>query len=552
MVGRERLRLYLYEIIETDLAQKDMEQVRVKEATARALAFLRRNPVWVLLFLIFVLYFVTRLLYLRVLPMFCDEATYIRWSQQALHEGKLLVSLSDGKTPLHPLMMVPLIAVFKDPLIAGRLTSVLFGALTMSGMVLLGKEFRDLKLGAWAALFYAICPYCLWYDRLAITQSMFLALFVLSIYFAVRAAKTANYYYLIGTGVTTGLALLTKGTALLLFITVPFAYLLRETRQKGMERLRPLARWLVAVALSSLLGYAMYSVLRFSPDFYRAGSLNPRWTLTPSQLLADPFQLLFRNLESIFNNLILFLTPALFIACFVGLLLGIYRKWRPAYFLGIWFLIPCTVVAFITRFPYPRYSIVFLPPLLFGAAYLLYELFELLEKVGEQKKRWLLTAITVLVLLVAFSSPIGMQISRILYDPTNASLSPEIRSQYLENWPAGWGIDEIVDFLEKESRNQKVVVGVMGPVGTHLDFPKEALEDYLFDNPNVEIVSALVEDAESFPEELEEAALEGPTYYVINGVERPPRGWPVEVLLAFPKNGNTRMFMFLTRVVPGS
>ena len=95
-------------------------------------------------------------------------------------------------------------------------------------MVLLGRELADLKLGALAALMYVIAPWALLYDRTVEAEGLLLALFVFAIFFAVRAAKTGKLAWLAGTAVAVGLALLVKGTALLLYPIVPFAYLVKE------------------------------------------------------------------------------------------------------------------------------------------------------------------------------------------------------------------------------------------------------------------------------------------------------------------------------------
>src|SRR5438067_13937374 len=77
------------------------------------------------------IYFVTRLWRLGALAMFIDEGMYISWSLQALHARRALdtlVSVTDGKQPLFPWLMAPLLAALPDRLFAARLTSVLAGA----------------------------------------------------------------------------------------------------------------------------------------------------------------------------------------------------------------------------------------------------------------------------------------------------------------------------------------------------------------------------------------------------------------------------------------
>ena len=47
------------------------------------------------------LYFVLRLIFLNRLPIFTDEAIYIRWAQIALQDSSWrFISLTDGKQPM--------------------------------------------------------------------------------------------------------------------------------------------------------------------------------------------------------------------------------------------------------------------------------------------------------------------------------------------------------------------------------------------------------------------------------------------------------------------
>src|SRR3989344_9242851 len=89
------------------------------------------------LFLI-VLYFSTRLINLTILPIFTDEAIYIRWSQIALaDQQQRFISLYDGKQPLFVWLNMLTLKLPVDPLIAGRLVSVLAGFASLIGIIAL-------------------------------------------------------------------------------------------------------------------------------------------------------------------------------------------------------------------------------------------------------------------------------------------------------------------------------------------------------------------------------------------------------------------------------
>src|SRR3989304_2252128 len=61
-----------------------------------------------------------RLASLTYVPVFVDEAIYIRWSQVMRAEPTLrFMPLSDGKQPLFMWLTIPFLKLFDNPLVAG-------------------------------------------------------------------------------------------------------------------------------------------------------------------------------------------------------------------------------------------------------------------------------------------------------------------------------------------------------------------------------------------------------------------------------------------------
>ncbi len=524
---------------------------------------------------IMALYILTRLLFLTRVPVFFDESIYIRWTQELIGHGKFLVSLTDGKPPLHIWWMAPFVRVVGDPLLAGRLASVFAGGLTTLGMFLLGREMADWKLGAWASLLYVVCPFALWYDRLAITEGLLLTTFVFAAWIAVRAARTLELWWSIPLGVVLGLALLTKGTANLLFLFLPFAFLGARESEAGVGdarltwepeggrdaggapvRAAPLARrlprWAAVLAASYLIGYGLYSLLRLSAKFPLIGARTSVATKSLGEVLRHPFDLFFSNLGTIGGTLVVFLTPVLFAVAVAGLLYGLARRWRPAGFLLAWSLVVVVGEALVAKHwmfdtILPRFFLSVLPPLLLGAGYLAGLVSEALRQWRPGRK--VLRALVALVLLVALLAFPLVTDALILASPQDAVLPYWIRVQYLTDWPSGWGIKESAAFLERLSVEGPVTAGsnIRG-----IGLPTYGLEMYLERNTRVHIVPFSF-TASAFPAELAEASRSMPTYVVFNSFPehgRPPAGWPLRLLKRFPKDGNDRQALYLYRVVP--
>jgi len=90
---------------------------------------------WVILGGVGILLFalLIRLYHLTLIPVFVDEAIYIRWAQVMGAEPTLrFLPLSDGKQPLFMWFLMFYIKYLADPLFAGRILSVISGIGTIS------------------------------------------------------------------------------------------------------------------------------------------------------------------------------------------------------------------------------------------------------------------------------------------------------------------------------------------------------------------------------------------------------------------------------------
>src|ERR1700759_2787635 len=104
-------------------------------------AFIKKYYLFFSLAGIIILYFFTRLFHILTLPIFTDEAIYVHWSQVAQHDASWrFISLTDGKQPMYVWIAMLFLKVISDPLLAGRLVSVLAGYLSLIGIFLLGRE----------------------------------------------------------------------------------------------------------------------------------------------------------------------------------------------------------------------------------------------------------------------------------------------------------------------------------------------------------------------------------------------------------------------------
>ncbi|MDP3724187.1 MAG: glycosyltransferase family 39 protein, partial [bacterium] len=157
----------------------------------------------IILLSLILLYFVTRLINLDILPITTDEAIYLHWARIIGDDfGQLFLPLMDGKTPLFMWLVIPFLKLIADPFIAGRVLSVLFGFGTLMTLLLLARSLFGGKAWIWVGLLYLVTPFALMHDRLALVEGMLLFWEVLFLYFLVRLAQHPSVWSAIVVGGT--------------------------------------------------------------------------------------------------------------------------------------------------------------------------------------------------------------------------------------------------------------------------------------------------------------------------------------------------------------
>ncbi|MBI2195608.1 MAG: glycosyltransferase family 39 protein [Candidatus Levybacteria bacterium] len=212
-------------------------------------------------------YLFLRLYNIMSLPLFTDEAIYVRWSQIARFDASWrFISLTDGKQPSFVWLTMTIMRFVDDPLLAGRLVSVIAGLATMIGLYLLGRElFKNKWIGLVSSFLYLIFPMALVYDRMALYDSLVGMFMVWSLYLTVLLVRTVRPDVALILGMVIGGGVLTKTSA---FFSVPLlfaTYLIFDWRQKANERLPKL----VGLSLTAIImAFAFYSILRLSPFYH--------------------------------------------------------------------------------------------------------------------------------------------------------------------------------------------------------------------------------------------------------------------------------------------
>lgn len=476
------------------------------------------------------LYFALRLVNLTILPIFADEAIYIRWSQVMWHEPTLrFLPLSDGKQPLFMWLTIPFLKIFTDPLFAGRFLSVLAGLGSLIGIFLLTLQLfsgmggstsggKDKKTALLASFIYAIIPFTVFFDRMALVDSMLAMFGIWVIYFAVLLVKTPRLDLAMITGMMLGAALITKSPAIFFVILLPTTALFikkglalsaRVSQRRpasgmggsalGGQLIKLMGFWVVVYVFA----FGIYNLLRLGPNFKMIAIRNKDYVFPIKEILFHPLNPLKPHLGDLIQWLPNLLTWPVFLLAIGGLIwLWVERKkWERATFLFLLTAVPLLTQSVFAKVFTPRYILFTIWPLLILAAYFLQEI----------KERLKLRKGLFALFLLAIAIPAVWYDYLLLANPDKAPLPRRMRSGYLEEWTAGTGIKEASLYLRERAKERKILVGTEGYFGTLPD----GLQIYLERVPNITTIGiGLYPD--KVPQSLIDGLIENEVYLLIN------------------------------------
>lgn len=479
--------------------------------------FTKHKIYWLLGGGIILLYLITRLYNLGSLPVFTDEAIYIRWAQIA-HDDTMwrFISLTDGKQPSFIWIAMVMLSVIQDPLLAGRLVSVIAGFFTMIGMFLLGRElFKNTTIGLLSGLLYVLYPFALVYDRLALYDSLVAMFVVWAMYFSVLLVRYLRLDLALLLGMIIGGGLLTKTNTAFSLILLPASLLLFPFNGKFDKK--KIGKWIALAAVAFVISMLMYAVLILSPYFYIIEEKNLTFVYSFNEWIAAPFAYAFGNLKGLSEWLIAYLSIPFGVLAIASFFVK-KESLREKIYLLLWFIVPFMALAFFGKVIYPRYLLFMTLPLILLGAYTMSILFSV-----HKAKLYKMSIVLV------FTSMFIITDVLFITNPVKASLPATDREQFVVGWPAGGGVKETVTFLEEKAKSERIYVGTQGTFG----LMPHGLEMYLIKNPNITIKGYWpITDVP--PQELLDAAKKMPTYVIFyqpcpscDSIGKAPKTWPV-------------------------
>src|SRR3990172_10925125 len=235
--------------------------------------------------------------------IFGDEAIYIRWGKIMRAEPTLrFIPLSDGKQPLYMWAIIPLLKLISNPLFAGRIMSVFTGMGSLVGVFVLTQIlFRSTKASLLASLVYAISPFVVFFDSMALVDSMLTMFGIWTLVFSVLSVKALRLDFAMIAGFFLGGAMLTKSPAVFFSILLPLDLLfLNLAKDKGKKAII-LIKFLILLMVTYLIAFGLYNILRLGPNFHLIALRNQDYIFPLSHLWINPKDPFIFHIKEIFQ-----------------------------------------------------------------------------------------------------------------------------------------------------------------------------------------------------------------------------------------------------------
>ncbi len=436
-----------------------------------------------------ILYFATRFYNLTAFPIFSDEAIYIHWAQIISEDwAELFISKVEGKLPIYIWLVALILPCFDDPLVAGRVISIVAGIFTLLGVIHIGQKYYSPGVGWLAGIFYIACPYALHLERMALLESLLTAcgVWVIIISLNIAQATIVPPYKIIALGIMMGLAFLTKATALLLIPVLIIIVLIH----KASSPLKMTKVYSISLAIS-LLMILPFIISGQQPIFANSNVVinNPDYFLTIETLLSIPLKIWIRNFWVISDFYKNYLSITLIILSITFLAETINQKNKIGWVLISWAAIPPLVILIVANGFYSRYFLIAIPPIIImGARGFLGLLDFILEKTnfkgkgGDPPKTLNLLIGGILLILVLINNLLFSE--KLIFNIEKAPLPELDRLFYLEGMPSGFGIKKAAGFLLEESKKSPLILMTTVDWGN----PQDGLSVYLRKEKNIRII----------------------------------------------------------------
>lgn len=371
-------------------------------------------------------------------PPFTDEVVYARWAVRLAESPSAdtlwLSTHEDWKTPAFIWVLALVHRWLDDSILTGRLITSLSGVLAVALVFQAGTRL----IGAWpaaiAAAIFAVAPAFVFASRLALTDALIVMLAALAWMLSTPAAR-GHTPAALGAGIAVALAAWIKLSGALL-IVIPLAGIMLINRGGFRVRATLLAS---SIAPPCVVGVAFLLAPKSEETLQHARG----FVLTPDQLAAIPLGQWAGNLGQLGGWALAYLPAVSIGVAAAALVLPFFTRRREDWWLWAVLVFWLGFHVFLGATLYSRYALPALVPLALLAARAIWVAGQALRRADH--RRLALTWMVGAPLLVVLS--LGISATLLIVTPTRALLPDDDRAQYIEEWPAGYGQTEALQWI---------------------------------------------------------------------------------------------------------
>jgi hypothetical protein len=486
-------------------------------------------------------YFVSRLYGLTLLPIFIDEGVHIQRATEIWGGGlrSILTPLIDGKA-LQIWLNALVVPWFLNTLWVSRFINVLAGTLTLWGCYKIGTLLFNKVIGLISAGLYIICPFTLFYDRVALSDGILSTFSTLTLLWSIWILKDPRkeYIWLLAASIVLGILAKMSGIVLLLTPLLVYFFLFRG---KDINPWRYLGKVYLLVIVFSAIPVCIF--------IWKTTQITLITILASSStnLLSN----LSHNVKMAFEWVSVYWTQPIMILGMIGFIMALIRKQHESILLASLVLLPIILLAGIARIWFPRYILFSTVPFLILVSWSMVKFKGILEswvmKIPWRLKRFHVGVTLGLLFFAVTVFSAGSVDYYFWTDPSYAPLPRIEYIQYIEEWPSGYGVKEAAKgLLEESGRHPEGIMVIYHEFSDNSHF---GLGVYLMKEPKINLQYLNLNKPESFLS-LSRWASNYPTFVVLSrpGVgERREEQADLERLLSiaalehsYPKPGGRR------------
>jgi len=465
------------------------------------------------------IYFIIHLSNLTLLPIFNDESIYLDWAWRFTHiPGHLYDSLLDSKQPL----MIWLFAIsenlFSDPLFAGRIVSVVIGAISLIGIYKISLKLFSKNTAFIAALLFSFTPIFVFFNRQALMESLIICVGIWSFNALFNLLHNPTIKNGLVLGAILGVGFLTKTSSLLYVfssIIVLSFYIFKHQKEK--------TKIIKSFTLSLVSFFSINLILFINPIFYQTFSSNDRYSLSLSEIISFPIDTWFQNLAGFFEISFIYLTPFVFVSSIVGTFLLLKHKAKKTSIFLLFFFLSLIIEIILVKGQSTRYLVPFLPFLIIPASYN----FSLLWKDKIWKK-----LLVILFLFFPFVMTLSLIINPHFYIDQTSKFTSYSEDSYINGQTSGTGINDVMDYIKKNSDPN---IPTLIFIGLNAGNPESAVDIYSLKEENL---YTFFIDASFFPnlDQYNCFTSEYPTFFITRFDQRKGLDRFFTLAKAFPEN----------------